>query len=164
MRRVRHSLVASLLPLLIMWTGAGHAQDLQIRWLNGGGEVAAERSLDLQALDAMQQAEVVTRTPWTKGVRTFSGPLLADLAALAGQPVSSAVVSALNDYSATIPAEDWESHDLVVATRVDGETMRIRNNGPFWIVYPLDEAPELDVQVYHSRMVWQIREISFTLQ
>ncbi|VFB10773.1 oxidoreductase molybdopterin binding subunit [Aeromonas salmonicida] len=34
--------------------------------------------------------------------------------------------------------------------------LTLRNKGPLWIIYPLSEYPELNKEVYHSRMVWQL--------
>ncbi|MFQ1877342.1 hypothetical protein ACK36J_07910 [Aeromonas veronii] len=37
--------------------------------------------------------------------------------------------------------------------------MTLRNKGPLWIIYPLSDHPELNKELYHSRMVWQLTAI-----
>lgn len=137
---------------------------LDVRWTGPGGAVLAERRLDRAALDALPQAEIRTETPWTTGPQTFAGPSLATLAGLAalpGHPVTDALVVAINDYSATIPATDWQARTVVLASRHNGQPMRVRENGPYWVVYPLSGEPALNTQAYHARMVWQVNAITF---
>ncbi len=40
-------------------------------------------------------------------------------------------MTALNDYKVDVPASDAENYDVVVAYKVDGKYMRIRDKGPF---------------------------------
>ncbi|MGP9833543.1 hypothetical protein [Marinobacter sp. NSM] len=37
--------------------------------------------------------------------------------------------------------------------------MSIRDRGPFWVMLPLSTRPELDEELYHRLMVWQLSEI-----
>ncbi|MCF1503772.1 molybdopterin-dependent oxidoreductase [Afifella sp. H1R] len=140
------------------------AQDLTLRWLGASGAVLAEKLMSVEDIEALEQQVIVTHTPWEAGNQTFSGPLLATLADLAGLPVVEAALVALNDYSAEIPQSDWALYDVIMAVRHDGEEMRIRDKGPFRIVYPVDAYPELASHLYHSRMIWQIRSIDFRVE
>ncbi|MEJ6114555.1 hypothetical protein [Aeromonas salmonicida] len=45
---------------------------------------------------------------------------------------------------------------MLLAEKQDGKVLTLRNKGPLWIIYPLSEYPELNKEVYHSRMVWQL--------
>ena len=40
-----------------------------------------------------------------------------------------------------------------------GQAMSVRDRGPFWIMLPLSERPELDDPLYHRFMVWQLSGI-----
>jgi len=140
------------------------AQELTVRWLAGDGQVLSQRTLSLSDLDALKQTEINTSTPWGKGVQRFTGPSLGVLAGLGGRPVSQAKVVALNDYVATIPAEDWEVHGAILTTRLDGATMRVREKGPYWVMYPIDSDSSLGQQYYQSRMVWQVKSVDFITQ
>ena len=141
-----------------------HAQDLGLRWLGENGQVLAQKTLTLAELDTLPQSRIETGTPWTKGVNVFTGPALGVLAALGGRPVREAKVMALNDYVAPIPAEDWKDHGAILTTRLDGATMRVRDKGPFWVMYPIDSDPALGQQYFQSRMVWQVKSIDFIAQ
>lgn len=161
MRAVKAALIA-----LSFWTAGlvgafAGSPDLTLRWLSGDGQVLKQRSLSLAELDALPQTTVETTTPWTKGVQRFGGPSFAVLAGLAGRQVVEARVVALNDYAATVPAEDWEKHGVILATRLNGETMRVRDKGPYWVMYPIDRDVRLGHQDYQSRMVWQVKSIDF---
>jgi hypothetical protein len=161
--RVEIASIFAVAAHVLLCAGAS-AQELSVRWVTEDGGVIKEETLDLAALDALPQAEIVTTTPWTDGKQRFTGPSLGAIAALGGRPVSVAEVSALNDYSAEIPAEDWENRGAILASRRNGETMQIRGKGPYWVMYPIDSDPELDTQFYHARMVWQVSDIDFIVE
>jgi hypothetical protein len=157
----RHLSIVLALVGSVTFAAAAAAQELTLRWLASDGSLIAERTLDVTGVEALPQQEIATTTPWTDGGQTFTGPSLGDLAGLVAQPVAEAQVFALNDYSATVPAEDWTERGAILAARHNGNTMEIRDKGPFWIMYPIDSSAEFDTQVYHARMVWQVRGIDF---
>ena len=156
--------LAALLVSGSLLAASASASDLALRWLKADGSLVAERALDLAGLDALPQRVISTGTPWTKGRHTFAGPPLAALAALAGLPATSATVIALNEYSASLPRQDWSEKGAVLASRQDGRTMRIRDKGPYWVMFPIDDSREFDSEKYRSRMVWQVRSIDFLVE
>jgi hypothetical protein len=116
-------------------------------------------SFDLAALDALPQRAITTSTPWYEGTRTFSGPdlkLLIDGLGLQGQTVR---VVALNDYAATLPYADLEQFGVVLASRVDGQPLSVREKGPLFVMYPFDTDAKLRQETYYSRAVWQVAKI-----
>ncbi|MBB5751002.1 hypothetical protein [Prosthecomicrobium pneumaticum] len=137
------------------------AEELALRWLTRDGRVLAERTLTLSDLDGLEQSRIETATPWTEGPQVFTGPSFAVLAGLTGERPAEAEVVALNDYSATVPAGDWFSRGVILSTRLNGETMRVRDKGPYWVMYPIDRDSQLERQDYQSRMVWQVKSIDF---
>ncbi|GLK70044.1 hypothetical protein KHC23_21865 [Ancylobacter dichloromethanicus] len=152
------------LSLWMACLGAARAAgplDLTLRWLSSEGKVLDERSLSLADLDRLAQTQIDTTTPWTQGAQRFAGPSFAVLAGLARVPTVEARVVALNDYAATIPAEDWQMNGVILATRLNGETMRVRDKGPYWVMYPIDQGALFGRQDYQSRMVWQVKSIDF---
>lgn len=140
------------------------AHELSLRWVTPAGAVLDQKTLTQAELDALKQTTIVTSTPWTEGPQTFTGPSLAVLAALASPTAAEAKVVALNEYSATIPATDWIDRGVILATRHNGQFMRVRDKGPFWVMYPIDKDPALRHQFYQSRMVWQVKSIDFITQ
>jgi hypothetical protein len=153
------SIVYALI-LTFTLTGSALSAELSLRWVGTDGAVQKEMVLDLAGLDQLPQRELATSTPWTTGKQVFTGPGLADLAAL-GPESAFATVKALNDYQADVPAEDWATLNPVVASRINAKEPPIYDKGPFWLVYPVDQLPVPLPQVYLSRMVWQINAVIF---
>ena len=47
----------------------------------------------------------------------------------------------------------------MLATKMNGDYMSVRDKGPLFLIYPFDTNPELFNEKYFSRSVWQIREV-----
>lgn len=122
---------------------------------------SAEAALfDLAMLEKLPQLSFRTRTPWFPEPRKFTGVRLRDLLAALGAGARGSIsAEAINNYRATIPAEDWTDHDLLVAWRLDDEPMAVRDMGPLLIIYPFDAQPKLRSAVRYSRAVWQLHRI-----
>jgi hypothetical protein len=115
--------------------------------------------LDRHAFEAIPMTTVKTETPWTNGMVAFEGvPLkaLLDLAAARGKSIHAV---ALNDYAVDIPVADSANPEVIVAYRMNGETMRVRDKGPLWLIYPLSDDPALQNEGTHSKMIWQIKQL-----
>ncbi|GAL28475.1 hypothetical protein JCM19239_1551 [Vibrio variabilis] len=39
--------------------------------------------------------------------------------------------------------------------------MSIRDKGPYWVIFPLSQYPEIDNTDYHSMMIWQLKEVRY---
>jgi len=116
--------------------------------------------LSLEDLDALDQVEFSTTTIWTGGVDEFSGvPILALLESLELDGTTLRM-TALNDYITEFPVSDLEDDAPIIATRINGETMSVREKGPFWVVYPYDRSPDYQTEVVYARSIWQLTEIS----
>lgn len=113
---------------------------------------------DLAMLEALAGRKATMETPWTDGKVTFEGPLLSALLEAVGSTGTLLSVKALNDYAAEVPAEDAKLATML-ATRIDGKLMSVREKGPLMVVYPFDQNPDLYNEKYFSRSVWQIKEI-----
>ena len=82
-----------------------------------------------------------------KARKSFSGPLIADVMAQTGMDGSELNLVALNDYAAAMPWSDIVDFPVILATRLNGETMAVRDKGPLFVIYPFDEHPELKNEV-----------------
>lgn len=115
--------------------------------------------LDRAAIETMPTTVIETETPWTQGKVKFEGvPLksLLDAASAKGKVIHAI---ALNDYAVDIPVEDSANPKVIVAYRMNGETMRVRDKGPLWLVYPLSDDPALQNEATYSKMIWQIKAL-----
>ncbi len=115
--------------------------------------------LDREQIEAIGLKVLETKTPWTDGVKRFEGVLLCDLLRYLGAEGESIAATALNDYAANIPTSDCRDYDVLLALKMDGAYMTVRNKGPIWVIYPQDHHPELDRPVVHSRWVWQLKSL-----
>lgn len=111
---------------------------------------------DLDMLQRLSVRSLLTRTPWTDGEILFEGVLARELMAMVGARGTQVEALALNDFSSIIPIGDFESYDVLLATRMNGESLRIRDKGPLWIVYPWSDHPQLDDFATREKSVWQL--------
>lgn len=114
---------------------------------------------DLDMIRGLGVKVVRTKTPWTDGVSEFEGVLLRDILAAAGVRGAPIHAVALNDYKVDIPAADYMGHDVIVAYKLNGRILRIRDKGPLWVIYPWDDVPGLRTEVTYSRSIWQMNRI-----
>lgn len=114
---------------------------------------------DLQMLEALDGRRASMETPWTNGTTQFEGPLLSAVLDKVGAHGKALRIRALNDYSAEIPLEDATGYETMLATKMNGKAMSVRDKGPLFLIYPFDTNPELYNEKYFARSVWQIREI-----
>jgi hypothetical protein len=114
---------------------------------------------DRATLEGLGLRELTTWTPWTNGEPEFEGVLARHLMSALDARGSEVVCTALNDYVSTIPLEDFDSYDVLLATRMNGTRLRVRDKGPVWIVYPWSDHPELDDEVTRRKSVWQLNHL-----
>lgn len=125
------------------------------------GEGGPTRSvvLDLAALERLPQHSFSTNSPWTKRPHKYTGPLLRDVLALVKSSGTQIHAIALNEYKVTIPVEDARRFDMILAHRIDDKPIPIRERGPFFVIYPFDQRPELQGVDYYNRSIWQLKSI-----
>lgn len=119
----------------------------------------AGATFDLALLDGLPQTSFTTATVWTDGPQAFSGVALKDLLAALGATGSRLEMTAVNDYVIEVPALDAVDGGPILATRLNGEVMSLRDKGPVWLVYPFDQNPEYQAEVYYARSIWQLGRI-----
>lgn len=112
--------------------------------------------LDIASLEKLGVVSFQTTSPWYNGRTTFTGIPLQKLMDYVGAKGSVVKVTALNDYTTIIPLSDFKKYNVILALKINGEYMPIRDKGPLFVVYPYDSIPELNNQVYYSRSAWQV--------
>lgn len=153
---IRKSLICLILGCAI--AGPSLAQDpsaLQVI----DAETGTEMSLTLQELDALPQVTFNTTTIWTDDNVAFQGPSLHDVLVASGMTGQELTLTALNDYAIEMPAPNDGASYPIVATRMNGEAMSVRDKGPFWIVYPYDSDLLFRSEEIYSRSIWQLDKI-----
>ncbi|WP_180683097.1 molybdopterin-dependent oxidoreductase [Tepidicella baoligensis] len=114
---------------------------------------------DMAMLEALPQHEFTTLTPWEDRPLKFSGPLLRDVLRLVQARGQTLRATALNDYRISIPADDAQQFDVIIATRLNDQPMSIRTRGPLFIIYPFNAHPQLQSARYYERSIWQLKAI-----
>ena len=125
----------------------------------GSEQADAKVTFDLARLEALPQHSFTTHTPWQDQPARFTGPLLRDVLASVKAHGSQLKAIALNDYKVNIPVSDTQRFDMVLALRVNGERISVRNKGPLFVIYPYDSHSELRSTTYYSRSIWQLKGI-----
>ncbi|UXY16253.1 molybdopterin-dependent oxidoreductase [Chitiniphilus purpureus] len=123
------------------------------------GKARAPLVFDEATLRALPQHTFTVATPWHPRAQRFEGPLLRDVLAAAGAAGQTLSLRALNDYVITIPLEDAEQYDVILARKRNGKPMTVRDKGPLFVIYPFHQHPELRQAEYYRRCVWQLAEI-----
>ncbi|MDC7712340.1 molybdopterin-dependent oxidoreductase [Vogesella indigofera] len=118
-----------------------------------------DAQFDTAMLDKLPQQKMTVETPWYKTAQTFEGPLFRDVLKATGIKGKKLYVVALNDYAAEIPLADLEKYDVILARKINGKVLHVRDKGPLFIMYPFDKKPELRTKDIYSRCVWQVNRI-----
>ena len=135
-------------PIVLRVTG-------NIEHTNAGNEAHFDREM----LKTLEQRETLTATPWHDGKVRFSGPLGSALLEAVGAESGTMRVVALNDYAASVPVQDFFDYPVILAMQNDGKRLRVRDNGPIFIIYPFSEQPDLLNEEIMTRSVWQVKRI-----
>jgi hypothetical protein len=154
---------AACLVALLSVIGAAHADEA---FLTVTGNITAgtnhQWSLTRQQFEALPQHNVSTSTSWTKGVHTFTGPLMRDVQRLAGSNSDSMEAFGIDDYVQKYPTSDFQKYDVVLAEKMDGKPLPLDTYGPTWIVYPRDDFPtELKNPMTDGKFAWQVNRLKF---
>ena len=135
---------------------------VKISWTNKAGEqekIVVTRS-DMQA---MQQTANRLQLPDALGIsgsHNWQGVSLKQVVARSGYNTKVLQATALNGYFVEVPQDDLERFDPILAFRRDDQFISIREKGPFILIYPFNQFPELNQQRYINRTVWQIDELN----
>lgn len=113
---------------------------------------------DTDMLRNLEWVEVETFTSFTQGPQRFAGPTLASLLEAVGATGTRLNATAINGYFVEIPVEHAELHGVILAMEQNGKPMRIRDKGPIWVVYPLNEA-EAQEKPFDTEMIWQLDRV-----
>jgi hypothetical protein len=56
--------------------------------------------------------------------------------------------------------EDAVKFDVIVAHKMNGQSIPVKTKGPLFIVYPYDSKPELRALTYYERSAWQLKSLT----
>lgn len=114
---------------------------------------------DLETLMTLDATIVETTTIWTEGKQEFQGVALNVLLDSLGVTQGTLLATAINDYTVEIPVSDAVEGGPIIAYKLNGSTMSVRDKGPLWVIYPYDSSPAYRSEVIYSRSIWQLDRI-----
>jgi hypothetical protein len=120
-----------------------------------GGAVTLTRD-ELAKLPQRELTEQPTSFPQPM---KFKGPSLSEVLKLAGATGGDITVSAADDYKVDITADDIKAFDPILAIEKDGVRMAPDDFGPFFVMWPFKEKPEIDIEAYQAKAIWSVVKI-----
>ncbi|ELR67437.1 hypothetical protein C942_01366 [Photobacterium marinum] len=150
-----------ILSLVIALSSPAFAYEtkLTIAGHNTSGEYITV-TLTREQIEHLPQSTLITHLPWIQGKAEFKGVKLTTLLQNYQLEPTQIKMSALNDYSAEVSREHIEKYQPIVAIKKDDQYLRIRDYGPYWLVFSIDQYPELGQTKNLAKMVWQLEHIT----
>lgn len=158
MRTFSYILLSILFSL--SWSQSAYAEPfLTVAGTSDKGEdLVLEYSIE--QLLALDQHEIQTANDFVNEVHVFSGPLMRDLFAdFSLKNAETISLTALNDYRTSFPLAEVFDYDVIIALSMSGKRLTMRDKGPMWVIYPMDEYKILRNPIYNSRLVWQLKSV-----
>jgi hypothetical protein len=122
---------------------------------------SGERTYTHAQLEAIGLKKMSTTTYWPEDSGEFDGVLLQDLLRDAGiEDAVEVKITALDNYIAFIPQQDWRKWDVMLATRYEQKMMSIRNKGPLRIIYPKDRGGAVAESEMRLLWIWAVQSIA----
>ncbi|MCH8550948.1 MAG: hypothetical protein LAT62_03360 [Natronospirillum sp.] len=112
-------------------------------------------------LQAMSVVDMTTETPWTDSVDQYRGVTIETLLSAAGLTTEQRKLRliALNDYAISTDVETLLDADALIVFERNGDLMPVRDYGPYWVLFPFSERPELSNRDIRNLSVWQLKTI-----
>lgn len=146
------------LTLALLTPAAALAQSLEIRVTTEEGTEVVEYTAD--ELLALESFEIVTGNDYADEGTVFTGPRIRTLFEdVALERDDTLYLTALDDFKTFIPVAEIFDYDGIIAVLRDGERMSRRGKGPFWVIYPMSDHPELQEPIFNDRQAWQLSQI-----
>lgn len=112
-------------------------------------------TFDAAALANLPAETIQPTLEYDGKVHALSGPtvemVLAMLGIAPGQPGVQLVLHAVDGYRVEIALADVRANRMIVATRIDGQTMAIGGLGPQWAVHDADRLPQFQDKPLNER-------------
>ncbi|USD34806.1 MULTISPECIES: hypothetical protein [Vibrio] len=133
-----------------------------ILWVSGDitqSNTADGVEFDSAMIKQLEHGVIKTSNHVVSNVVEYQGPTLSALLDYVGAQGSTVKVIAWDEYVVSIPVSDIKKYGVLLATHEDGTKMTIDDKGPFFVVFPFTDHPEIQTDLFYSLSVWQVREI-----
>lgn len=116
------------------------------------------KTITTEDLSHLALSTIKTSTNFTPEA-TFEGVTFTRLLKSYGVQASQLRIFALDDYSYTLPVAELDKYGVILAYKKNGKNIPVSDLGPFAVIYPRDQHPELNNLEVNARTVWQINRI-----
>lgn len=154
--------IYSTLIIAILFIADANAETFNLNNVMNGSltiiDDASKKEINLtkEQFEKLKHSTITTSTSWTPK-SDFEGVKIQDILNTTGFKGKILRLYALNDYWVDIPIEDVIKYDIILADKMNGTKLKIRNFGPYFVIYPLDDnAEELNKPIYLARFIWQV--------
>lgn len=116
---------------------------------------------DLAMLEKLPRKTIKTTTRWTSGLQVFEGvPVIALLDHLKANGQQVEAVGMDGYIAPQISVADLRKYGVILAFKKNGEYLKVREKGPLWMIYPIDDFPELkkDLSTQY-KLIWHLRTL-----
>lgn len=118
-----------------------------------------EQVLSLDQIEQLPQTTITTQLPWINSQAAFKGVKLSTLLKMHNIKPSLIRLKALNDYTTEVTWQEMMQYEPIIAIKKNEQYLKIRDYGPFWLIFPLDKYDELQQTAYLAKMIWQLESI-----
>jgi hypothetical protein len=153
----RRGFAAACLLVTIMTSFGARADDAVLIFTGKvpNGQVTLTRD-EIAKLPQRELSEQPTSFP---AMINFKGPLLSDALKLAGATVGDVTLTAADDYTVDIRADEMAKYNPILAIEKDGVRMAPDDFGPFFVMWPFKEKPEIDNEAFQAKAIWTVVKI-----
>ncbi|PXV72206.1 MULTISPECIES: molybdopterin-dependent oxidoreductase [Pantoea] len=109
-------------------------------------------------LEKMPVASITTGTNFTPKA-TFTGVPFQVFLDEYGIKAQALRFFALDEYSYTVPVKELLKYHAILAYRKNGKNLPVSDMGPYVVIFPRDEHPELPRADINAKTVWMISEV-----
>lgn len=138
--------------MLLMSSGSHADVDYLILKYPGNKQLKISRS----ELEKIPPHSITTSTNYTPK-DTFVGVKVSDFIKFYKADGSKIRAFAWDAYSFTLPIDEAVKYNAIIAYKRSGKYMNVSELGPFAIIYPKDDNPELERFSVDAKTVWQVK-------
>ncbi|WP_394815124.1 molybdopterin-dependent oxidoreductase [Pantoea stewartii] len=120
--------------------------------------VTTTESVSTADLEKLPTTSITTGTNFTPKA-TFTGVPFQDFLNKYNVRAKALRFFALDEYSYTVPVDELLKYHAILAYRKNGKFMPVSDLGPYVVIFPRDEHPELPKADINAKTVWMISEV-----
>ncbi|MCC5995458.1 MAG: hypothetical protein JJU18_03685 [Oceanicaulis sp.] len=134
---------AGLEPAVLSVTGAGGRTPVETGLFDTYGVAGTAQTFSFADIAALPQSDITADYPLDAEPQTWSGVRLSQVLAAAGAPGAGARLTCFDGYQIEVSAGQIAAHEPVLAHSVDARPLVTGELGPFILVWPRRDDPDL---------------------